>query len=342
MAMKRPLRVSVKQDVWDYAGVLKRPKSFLIPWDCEWSRFETQKRKTKGSSQLFCAPNEATIDGYVQQNKTMFYYALGGDGIVDGWWLEKYMASKGKGPKRPGDWGYVASLCIARALFRPGDEISNQLKMDVMGAAAVPVGSTYGNAPDTLLLGVHARYVGRKNIEPGPKRHSDDQLARQIECSWNMSIGWANAMISRGAMPRQVIWLTASDNPKVFFSQAKKYIKLHASEIPAGIPFKVAHSTVGKVRHVKFDASGPTTFRMWLDWFLLSEATACSYSRSGFPFTACQAAARRILSHGKSQQGLDTCDSGEWIDNRRWHPYRKKDPHGMSFEELRGQCPKWL
>jgi len=38
---------------------------------------------------------------------------------------------------------------------------------------------------------------------------------------------------------------------------------------------------------------------MWADWFLLSEASACVYSRSGFPRMACQASHHRAATGGR-------------------------------------------
>jgi hypothetical protein len=40
------------------------------------------------------------------------------------------------------------------------------------------------------------------------------------------------------------------------------------------------------------------TQRMWGDWFMLSEANTCVYSRSGFPRFACLAAAPRAQTRG--------------------------------------------
>ena len=329
MGMERPMRISVKPDAFDFVNVLQQPESVPIPWHCPWERFDTERRKDKHNQRFRCVPDESQMGEYNKKNKTMFYSAEGGDRLVDGWWLEKYMATKGKGPKNRGDWGRVAGFCIMRALFRPRKDILEQMKMDIQAVATLPLGSTFGQTPDTLLLGVHARYVGRNKIESGRIRLTDEDIQSQIKCSWDMSFKWAQQMSTvDSTTPRQVVWLIASDNPVRFFAIAKKYAQQHAGEMPNGVAVNVAHSTAGKVRHIKFDTSQPTMFRMWLDWFLLSEANACSFGSSGFPETACRAAPRRFLSHGKSMIGYNGC--GDWQDSSWNVPQKEK-----TFEDLR-------
>lgn len=339
MAMERPLRVSVKSDAFDFVNILKTPKSIQIPWHHEWSRFEKEKVSHEKNGKVHvetfaCVPDEETMDDYTTTNTTMFYAAEGGDSLVDGWWLEKYMTSKGKGPKHRGDWGHVAKMCIARALFRPGEDLLEQLNGDIERVATMPMGSTYGNAPNTLLLGLHARYVGRSHIESGSIRQTDTDIANQIKYSWKMTLDWADQTRESSA-PRQAVWLVASDNPATFFVNVKKFVKKHAGEMPGNIPVSVAQSTAGEVKHIKFDKSRPAMFRMWLDWFLLSEANACSFGRSGFPLTACCAASRRFLSHGNITQGYG--GFGSWQD-LEWETLPKE----QTFEELRRHSTEYF
>merc|ERR1711965_529164 len=60
-----------------------------------------------------------------------------------------------------------------------------------------------------------------------------------------------------------------------------------------GITCSVAtNDGIGTVGHISSKATqGKTSVsqRIWLDWFILSESTACVYLRSGFPRMACQA-----------------------------------------------------
>ena len=338
--MERPIRIAVKADAFDFINILRQPTSVQIPWHYPWHRFETEKSKVKHAKMFACVPDETTMNAYNQENITLFYQAEGGDHLVDGWWLEKYMTSKGKGPKNRGEWGPVAEFCIMRALFRPGKDLLKQMKMDIEAVAALPLGLTYGDTPDTFLLGVHARYVGRYNIEKGSVRQTDSDISNQIKCSWKMSFNWAQQMATvKSKIQRQVVWLISSDNPEVFFAEAKEYVAKHAKEMPDGIVVNVAHSTTGIVRHIKFDASGPAMFRMWLDWFLLSEANACSIGASGFPETACKAAARRFLSHGKIRIGSSGC--GDWQDSD-WRKVPKEESfenYRMHIKNERQQCP---
>jgi len=50
---------------------------------------------------------------------------------------------------------------------------------------------------------------------------------------------------------------------------------------------------MGHVSNKETQGASSVTQRMWGDWFMLSEASTCVYSRSGFPRFACLASALR-------------------------------------------------
>jgi hypothetical protein len=314
LAMNRPFRMSLKEDVWDFTFALRKPKQGALPWNHPWDRFDQELRRLGGRTYEHI-PSKSMIDQFVNTNETFFYGALGGDNVVDGDWLETYRSKRGKGPAIKGSWSRASAMCIVRALFRPSVEVLDQLKIDIEQAAHMPMGITHGLTPATFLLGVHARYVGRKGIENGGQRLSDSDITEQVKCSWKMSEDWTKTVLptlNLAATPElvpQVVWFIASDNPTAFFAEAKAYALAHAAELP-GVMVNIAHATVGYTKHVKYDTSRPAIFRMWLDWFILNEAAACSFGQSGFPRTACIASQRLFLSRGTVQEGFSGC--GSW------------------------------
>lgn len=116
MATGRQLRISVKQDVWDFGRVLQRGVDD-VPWNRTWGEY-SQRLKQVGGREWKKLPDDNTIAEYQESNKDMFYSANGGDYVAHTGWLEKMMTAQGKGPAKPGDWLPKADMCIARGRDR--------------------------------------------------------------------------------------------------------------------------------------------------------------------------------------------------------------------------------
>jgi hypothetical protein len=115
MAMGRPLRMSLKENVWDFNFALENPYADLLPWHRPWQRF-FDKKAAEGQHEFRKRPSDHEIKKHMSSNKTLFYGALGGDRVADGQWLENIMAETGRGPSTPGSWAKNYERCIARSL----------------------------------------------------------------------------------------------------------------------------------------------------------------------------------------------------------------------------------
>jgi hypothetical protein len=123
----------------------------------------------------------------------------------------------------------------------------SQLESDITTATSGAVlGYLYGTAPETFLLGVHARYSGKAVESHAGRRLDAEGVQAQIQCSWNMTVAWIRtAMASAKGKPILAVWLIASDQPDDFFAKTKKFIAAKSTSLLEGRVY-VAHATVGK------------------------------------------------------------------------------------------------
>ena len=111
----------------------------------------------------------------------------------------------------------------------------------------LPVKTTYGVAPTTLLLSLHARYSGKKVESHAGRRMSDGDVLRQIECSWNITRAWEASALAAGQTPATVVWLIASDQPDHFFANVKSFVsKAKGTLATRDVPVTVIHATTGE------------------------------------------------------------------------------------------------
>lgn len=320
MGMERPLRISMKEDVWAFGSVLDDTQ-VPVPYHQPWATYDKIRGKhpksmyppiTELRKGCFTAKTCRSAARNTQAsplawhlasrpNITLFYQALGGETVVNHEWLADRMRERNISiPDRFGK--DFLHMCVSRMLFQPHARVVQQLQKDIGNAldSAAPLwNSTFGARPTTLVLGMHARYSGKAVEAHAGARMQDRDVRAQIACSWDSTAAWASEL---GSSAETAVWLIASDRAEIFFAQVKKFLANKAKEQP-NIKVKLVHATTGKAKHIKHDASDSSVFRLWLDWFLLNEAAVCSYGRSGFPETACLASRRKWLTGGKSFVG---------------------------------------
>ena len=156
--------------------------------------------------------------------------------------------------------GRACALCIAlrartclfvvmhasfSALFRPHPDLVAQLNMDIGTARATfPMATTYGATPTNLMLSLHARYSGKGVESHAGRRMSDQDVIKQIECSWNITQAWVAATKAAKLKPAGAVWLIASDQPDHFFANVKSFLARLGSSLD--VPVSVVHATTGK------------------------------------------------------------------------------------------------
>ena len=201
----------------------------------------------------------------------------------------------------------LARTCVAHSLFVPHRSVLADLDglLAVVGGVDAPA-ETSGRAPGTLLLGLHARYgdgaIDRSGT--GDLRMSPSQVDQQVECAWAMTKAWEN---EAGNAATHAAWLIASDRPDLFFSTVKAYTKAHPLSRASIVVLDNKAGHEKESLHIKDDASESVIRRMWLDFFMLGEATCCSYGRSGFPELACSVSSRLLASGGRNVAWTDSC-----------------------------------
>lgn len=189
---------------------------------------------------------------------------------------------------------YRCLMCALRAIFRP----TPRLRQLLVHHLNVPVALREPDKPHppVLFVGVHARFGGR--WQDAIRARNEDVL-QVVECAWNMT---RNRWQDQQRPKPWTFWLLASDNPPRLLTLVQSFLKAQL----LGSDLSLIDMNEGNVAHVArhegTNFSATASERLWLDFFMLAEADACAYIRSGFARLPCAMSYRRALAHGSMHE----------------------------------------
>ena len=204
-----------------------------------------------------------------------------------------------------------AHFCATRALFRPTPKLAG-----LIDGTLARVTKQFTAEP--FVVGIHIRFGGKWK---DPVRARDVDAQAIIDCAWNMTRSRSAGV---GGSPG-ALWLLASDNVERLDQLIAGFrAKPDLAPLWEGERISIGIPEGGKVEHVSKSANGTedaSIQRLWHDWFLMSEAHACTLVRSSFPRTACYTSSRRDWARGLVQQSVTKKDLGVYKKQNNNQPY---------------------